>query len=85
MRKALFLVVSMVTLACVSPAPAQQLVDQVLAVVEDDAIFQSEVDQLVKQFLFQQGQTNVPDAKRAELEKQALDELIKNKLPLFSG
>ncbi len=58
------------------------LVDRVVAVVEDDAIFQSDVDQGVKQILFQRGASSVTVAERSELEKQVLDELIKNKLVL---
>ena len=59
-----------------------ELVDRVVAVVEDDAIFQSDVDQGVKQILFQKGATSVTASERSGLEKQVLDELIKNKLVL---
>jgi peptidyl-prolyl cis-trans isomerase SurA len=59
-----------------------QLVDRVVAVVEDDAIFQSDIDQGVRQLLFQRGASNVGVAERDELEKQVMAELIKNKLVL---
>jgi peptidyl-prolyl cis-trans isomerase SurA len=58
------------------------LVDRVVAVVEDDGIFQSDVDQGVKQILFQRGASSISVAERNDLEKQVLDELIKNKLVL---
>jgi len=58
------------------------LVDRVVAIVEDDAIFQSDVDQAVKQLLMQKGATEVSVGERADLEKRVLDELIKNKLVL---
>jgi len=58
------------------------LVDRVVAIVEDDAIFQSDVDQAVKQLLLQKGATEVSAGERADLEKRVLDELIKNKLVL---
>lgn len=56
------------------------LVDRVVAVVEDDAIFQSDVDQAVRQVLFQKGAAGVGAAERSAIEKQVIDELIKNKL-----
>jgi peptidyl-prolyl cis-trans isomerase SurA len=57
-----------------------ELVDRVIAVVEDDAIFQSDVDQGARQVLFQKGAAGVGAAERSAIEKQVLDELIKNKL-----
>lgn len=57
-----------------------ELVDRVVAVVEDDAIFQSDVDQAVRQVLFQKGAAGVGAAERSAIEKQVIDELIKNKL-----
>jgi peptidyl-prolyl cis-trans isomerase SurA len=58
------------------------LVDRVVAVVEDDAIYQSDIDQGVKQILFQRGASSISVTERDDLEKQVLDELIKNKLVL---
>ncbi len=69
-----------------SPAPSAtgqgEIVDRVLAVVEDEAVFQSDVDQGVKQVLLQRGTTEVSTADRLGLEKEVLDELIKTKLVL---
>jgi peptidyl-prolyl cis-trans isomerase SurA len=68
----------------VAPAHAQepesQLVDRILAVVEDDAIFQSDVDLLVKQFMMMRGVTDISDTDRKTLEGQALDELVNSRL-----
>ncbi len=58
------------------------LVDRVVAVVEDEAIFKSDVEQAVKQILMERGPGQVSASERAGLEHQALDELIKNKLVL---
>ncbi|UCG52621.1 MAG: peptidylprolyl isomerase [Candidatus Latescibacterota bacterium] len=58
------------------------LVDRVVAVVEDEPILQSDVDQAVKQFLIQRGLTNLGDAEAADLWTEALEELIGNKLVL---
>ncbi len=77
--------------ACIVLAPGRfvpaawsqgTLVDRVVAVVEDDAIYQSDVDQAVKQLLLERGAAEVSADERADLEKQVLDELIKNKLVL---
>jgi peptidyl-prolyl cis-trans isomerase SurA len=58
----------------------QQIVDRVVAVVEDDAILQSDVDRAVAQYLLQTGATNPTQEQREELAKEALNELINNKL-----
>ena len=77
------LVITALLLLAGSPAGAQQhgqVVDQVVAVVEDGAIFQSEVEQAVKQVMVQRGVTDVADEARDELERQALQELINSRL-----
>lgn len=66
-----------------APAAAQgEIVDRVVAVVEDEAVFQSDVDQGVGQILLQRGAAGQPAPDRAVLEKEVLEELIKNKLVL---
>ena len=57
-----------------------QLIDRVLAVIEDDAVYLSEVVQAVKQVMVQRGVTDVAPEMRAELERQALQELINSRL-----
>ena len=72
---------SLIACAAFGPVRAQsQLVDGVVAVVEDHAILQSDVDNAVAQYLLQTGASSVTDAERANLAKEALKELINNKL-----
>jgi peptidyl-prolyl cis-trans isomerase SurA len=77
-------VVCLCLLAAERLAPAAwaqgELVDRVVAIVEDEAIFQSDVDQAVKQLLLQKGAGEPSADERGKLEKEVLDELIKNKL-----
>lgn len=56
------------------------VVDSIMAVVEDDAIFQSEVDQTVKQIMLQRGLTDLGSSERAALEEQVLVDLINSRL-----
>lgn len=58
----------------------QVVVDRIVAVVEDDAIFQSDVDQAVKQMMLQRDAQGLGTTDRAALENQVIDELVKNKL-----
>jgi peptidyl-prolyl cis-trans isomerase SurA len=58
----------------------QVVVDRVVAVVEDDAIFQSDVDQAVKQLMLQRSAQGLGAGDPQALERQVLDELVKNKL-----
>jgi peptidyl-prolyl cis-trans isomerase SurA len=57
-----------------------EIIDRVVAVVNDEAIFESDVDQAVRQYFFQRGQTSVTPAERDEVFKDALDNLINDKL-----
>ena len=59
---------------------AQEIIDRIVAVVEDEAIFESDVDQAVRQYFFQKGQTSVTPAEREQVFKDALDNLINDKL-----
>lgn len=76
-----------------APAPAQvqapaaqtapanrRLIDRIVAVVDDEAIFESDVDQAVRQYFFQKGKTEVSPAERDEVFREALDNLINDKL-----
>jgi len=55
-------------------------IDRIVAVIEDEAIFESDVDQAVRQYLFQKGRTSVTPEERQELFRDALDNLINDKL-----
>jgi peptidyl-prolyl cis-trans isomerase SurA len=58
----------------------RQLIDRIVAVVEDEAIFESDVDQAVRQYFFQRGRTSVTPAEREEVFREALENLINDKL-----
>jgi peptidyl-prolyl cis-trans isomerase SurA len=60
----------------------REIVDRVLAVVGDEAIFQSDVEAGVRQLLLQQAATGQPPPDGVNLEKQVLEELVKNRLIL---
>jgi peptidyl-prolyl cis-trans isomerase SurA len=60
--------------------PKGQIIDRIVAVVEDEAIFESDVDQAVRQYFFQQGKTQVTPAERDEVFNDALENLINDKL-----
>ena len=61
-------------------ALAQELIDRIVAVVDDEAIFESDVDQAVRQYFFQKGQTTVTPGERDDVFKEALENLINDKL-----
>jgi peptidyl-prolyl cis-trans isomerase SurA len=70
----------------VNPAPADQggtqgqIIDRIVAVVDDEAIFESDVDQAVRQYFFQKGQTSVTPAERDQMFDEALENIINDKL-----
>jgi len=63
-----------------APRAERELVDRVVAVVEDEAIFQTDIDQAVSQYMIEQGRTSLPDSARRTLEKQILDSMVGDKL-----
>lgn len=78
-------VVTLLLFGAVNPGwvrAEKALVDRIVAVVDDNAIFKSEIDQTVKQVILQRGATDLQPSERAELERQVLDELINSKLIL---
>lgn len=73
----------MVSLLVVFAADARserELVDQIVAVVEDEAIFESDIEMLIAQLMFQQGRTSLTDAEQTEIYDRVLNELINDKL-----
>jgi peptidyl-prolyl cis-trans isomerase SurA len=64
----------------VAPQTSRQLIDRIVAVVEDEAIFESDVDQAVRQYFFQKGKTDVTPSERDEVFREALENLINDKL-----
>ncbi len=76
------LIIIILTLLYAGPAAMGQkeFVDGVIAVVEDEAVFYGDLDQMVKQYMMQRGAQQISPADRRILEKQALEDLINNKL-----
>jgi peptidyl-prolyl cis-trans isomerase SurA len=75
----LVLTLSLVSLGGSSVAE-RELIDQVVAVVEDEAIFQSDIEMMISQFMFQQGRTNLSETERQEMYDRILQESINEKL-----
>jgi peptidyl-prolyl cis-trans isomerase SurA len=65
----------------VAPArAAREPVDRIIAVIEDEAVFASDVEDVVRQMLFQTRESNPTEAQMRELRKQALESLINDAL-----
>ena len=58
----------------------RELIDQVVAVVDDEAVFESDVIMVMNQLMFQQGRTALTDSERDELHDEVLQNLINDKL-----
>ncbi|MDH4038647.1 MAG: peptidylprolyl isomerase [Candidatus Krumholzibacteria bacterium] len=71
-----------VSLLVVAPAIAQEqeLIDRVVALVDDEAIFQSDVETAVRQYMFQRGTTSIKPEEREALYNEALQTLIDDRL-----
>jgi len=77
---AVFVLAAVVTVFATTAAAERRVVDKIVAVVDDDAIFESDVEQAVRQSLIQRGQTSIPPDERAKLMDEALQILIDDKL-----
>jgi peptidyl-prolyl cis-trans isomerase SurA len=67
--------------AGVTPARAdQELIDRVVAVIDDEAVFQSDVETAVRQYMFQRGATTLPPGEREKIFDEALESLIDDRL-----
>lgn len=82
MRAAIVWAATAVLAVCAVDAPAQRrVIDRVVAIVDDDAIFESDVEQAVRQSLMQRGITTAPPAaEREKLYRDALNVLINDHL-----
>ena len=83
MRKWIIPVAAAVALLVPIANAAQQkgeVIDRVIAVVEDRAILQSEMEMEYKQYLFQNQMTSLPADKEAQLRMQILDQLVADQL-----
>lgn len=58
----------------------KQLIDRIVAVVDDQAIFQSDVETAMRQVMMQRNQTSLAPAQRDSLFHQALESLVDDRL-----
>jgi peptidyl-prolyl cis-trans isomerase SurA len=79
-RKLLLAALALATLLPAAVTAERQLVDRIVAVVEDEAIFESDIQMLITQMMFQQGRTDLTDAEHTELYNRVLEEMINDKL-----
>lgn len=75
----------LLVIPCGAPRAQRILVEKVVAVVEDEPIFLSDLEQMVKQYMVQRGTGTITDSQKMVLETQALEELISNKLVLVQA
>jgi peptidyl-prolyl cis-trans isomerase SurA len=73
-------VLSLFVMTAVDAPAERELVDQIVAVVEDEAIFASDIEMLIAQLMFQQGRTSLTDTEQKEMYDRMLNELINEKL-----
>jgi peptidyl-prolyl cis-trans isomerase SurA len=57
-----------------------ELIDRIVAVVEDEAIFLSDVEQVVRQIMLQEGRLSLSEEERAALAEKVLQDLINDRL-----
>lgn len=67
-------------LAAQQKEPPGEIIDRVVAVVEDRAILLSEMEMEYKQYLFQNRMTELPEDQEAQLRSQILDQLVADQL-----
>ena len=78
---AIVLSVGLLVASLAQPLRAEvELIDRIVAVVDDEAIFQSDVDTAVRQYMFQRGSTSITPEERESLFKEALQSLIDDRL-----
>jgi len=71
---------AIVTLMAPTPRAERELIDQVVAVVDDEAVFESDIIMVINQLMMQQGRTSITDAERNDMYTQVLQNLINDKL-----
>jgi peptidyl-prolyl cis-trans isomerase SurA len=78
MRHTIFFALGLVVSLTVSARA--EVINRIVAVVEDDAIFETDVRQVIKQYLILRGGGELSADDERNLAKQALDELINSRL-----
>ncbi len=77
-----------VALAASALAPAgavraeRVLIDRIVALVDDEAIFQSDIEEMVRQYMFAQRISSLTEEQKRQFTQRALEDLINDKLIL---
>jgi peptidyl-prolyl cis-trans isomerase SurA len=81
-RKTAWILVAATIVAVMAPMARaeRELIDQVVAVVDDEAVFESDIIMVINQLMMQQGRTSITDAERNEMYTTVLQNLINDKL-----
>jgi peptidyl-prolyl cis-trans isomerase SurA len=82
MKKAILFITTVFAFACAAgyASAEREMLDRVVAVVEDEAIFESDIQVLITQMMFQQGRTSMSNDEHAEMYNRVLEEMINDKL-----
>ena len=80
-KRIVMIIVVLATVGMAVETPAEkELLDRVVAVVDDEAIFESDIQILITQMLFQQGRTSLTEAEHEAMYNRVLEEMINTKL-----
>ncbi len=74
------LAVLLLAAAAAAQQPPGEVIDRVIAVVEDRAILQSELEMEYRQYLFQNQISSLPADQEDQLRRQILDQLVSDQL-----
>jgi peptidyl-prolyl cis-trans isomerase SurA len=80
MRRLLTISAFLLAALTVTATAERQLIDRIVAVVEDEAIFASDIEAMVRQYMMQQEKESLTPSERSELEQEVLQSLINDKL-----
>jgi peptidyl-prolyl cis-trans isomerase SurA len=79
-RPALLLALSLLAAGGASRASEGEPIDSIVAVVEDEAIFASDVEQVVRQIMLQEGRMSLSAEERTALAERVLRDLVNDRL-----
>ncbi len=74
------LTVLAVAVLATTASAEREIIDRVVAVVDDEAIFESDVDTAVRQYMFQRGTSKITPQEREAMFREALQSLIDDRL-----
>jgi peptidyl-prolyl cis-trans isomerase SurA len=79
MMRILLTIILLLSVATAAVAE-REVIDRIIAIVDDEVIFMSDVEEVVRQYMFSQGKTSLTDLERRQMEEKVLTELINDKL-----